>query len=201
MGWFGMTETVSHPIHGSPAFTDRPGSMGRPAAEYGVRVAIPDADGVGELEVAGVPGLSLFGGYLGDAAATEAAYTPDGWFRTGDRVRRDPDGTLSFVERDKDVLKVAGENVGAPEIERVLLTVPGVREAAVVGRPDEMRGEVPVAFVVAVGGADIVAAAHAACAAMLPPYKRPAEIRVVDDLPRSTLEKVAKGELRRRIAP
>ena len=199
MGWFGMTETVSHPIHGSPDFTDRPGSMGRPAAEYGVRVAIPDVDGVGELEVSGVPGVSLFAGYLRDAAATAAAYTPDGWFRTGDRVRRDPDGTLSFVERDKDVLKVAGENVGAPEIERVLLTVPGVREAAVVGRADEMRGEVPVAFVVA--SADVTAAAHAACASMLPPYKRPVEIRVVDDLPRSTLDKVAKAELRRRVAP
>jgi crotonobetaine/carnitine-CoA ligase len=149
--------------------------------------------------VYGVPGQSLFAGYLGDAAATGAAYTPDGWFRTGDRVRRDPDGTLSFVERDKDVLKVAGENVGAPEIERVLLTVPGVREAAVVGRPDEMRGEVPVAFVVA--SADVTEAAHAACASMLPPYKRPVEIRVVDDLPRSTLDKVAKAELRRRVAP
>jgi carnitine-CoA ligase len=199
VGWFGMTETVSHPVHGAPDFTDRPGSMGRPAAEYGIRVAGPDGDGVGELQVYGVPGQSLFAGYLGDAAATDAAYTPDGWFRTGDRVRRDPDGTLSFVERDKDVLKVAGENVGAPEIERVLLTVPGIREAAVVGRPDEMRGEVPVAFVVAPPG--VVAAAHAACAELLPPFKRPVEIRVVDDLPRSTLEKVAKAELRRLVAP
>jgi crotonobetaine/carnitine-CoA ligase len=196
MGWFGMTETVSHPICGSPSFTDRPGSMGRPAPEYGVRVFAPDDDGVGELQVHGVPGESLFAGYLGDAAATAAAYTPDGWFRTGDRVRRDRDGTLTFVERDKDVLKVAGENVGAPEIERVLLTVAGVREAAVVGRPDPMRGEVPVAFVVASSPA-VAAAASAACAAMLPPYKRPVEVRVVDDLPRATLEKVAKAELRR----
>lgn len=194
MGWFGMTETVSHPVHGSAAFTDRPGSMGRPAAEYGVRVA--DS---GELEVYGVPGVSLFGGYLGDAAATAAAYTPDGWFRTGDRVRRDPDGTLTFVERDKDVLKVAGENVGAPEIERVLLTVDGVREAAVVGRPDEMRGEVPVAFVVS-DDPSVLGRATAACVELLPPYKRPVEIRVVADLPRSTLEKVAKAELRRLVA-
>jgi crotonobetaine/carnitine-CoA ligase len=196
MGWYGMTETVSQPICGSPACMDRPGSMGRPAPEYGVRVVAEDSDGVGELQVRGVPGRSLFAGYLGDPAATAVAYTPDGWFRTGDRVRRDGDGTLWFVERDKDVLKVAGENVGAPEIERVLLTVAGVREAAVVGRPDPMRGEVPVAFVVASSPA-VAAAASEACAQMLPPYKRPVEVRVVDDLPRSTLEKVAKAELRR----
>jgi carnitine-CoA ligase len=196
MGWYGMTETVSQPICGSPTFTDRPGSMGRPAPEYGVRIVAEDPDGVGELQVRGVPGRSLFAGYLGDAAATAVAYTPDGWFRTGDRVRRDPDGTLTFVERDKDVLKVAGENVGAREIERVLLAVAGVREAAVVGRPDPMRGEVPVAFVVASSPA-VGEAASAACAEMLPPYKRPVEVRVVDDLPRSTLDKVAKAELRR----
>jgi carnitine-CoA ligase len=199
MGWFGMTETVSHPVHGSPDFTDRPGSMGRPAAEYGVRVAEADGSGVGELQVHGAPGRSLFAGYLGDAAATAAAYTPDGWLRTGDRVRAAEDGTLTFVERDKDVLKVAGENVGAPEIERVLLTVPGVREAAVVGRPDEMRGEVPVAFVVG-AHPGLAEAAAAACDELLPPYKRPVEIRVVDDLPRSTLDKVAKAELRRIVA-
>jgi crotonobetaine/carnitine-CoA ligase len=90
--------------------------------------------------------VSIFDGYLGDDEATRNAFTEDGWFRTGDRVRSDDDGTYTLLERDKDVLKVAGGNVGAPGIERVLLTVNGVREAAVVGRPDELRGELPVAF-------------------------------------------------------
>jgi crotonobetaine/carnitine-CoA ligase len=206
MGWFGMTETVSHPICSDPLLRERPGTMGRAAPEYRVRVVDSVAEpvgpgGTGMLEVLGVRGESLFAEYLDDAAATAAAFTEDGWFRTGDRVRADEDGTFTFVERDKDVLKVAGENVGAPEIERVLAGVPGVREAAVVGRPDEMRGEVPVAFVVSADDpAKVSAAARAACESMLPPYKRPVEIRVVADLPRSTLEKVAKAELRRLVA-
>jgi carnitine-CoA ligase len=207
IGWFGMTETVSHPVCGDPRWPDPAGSMGRPAPEYGVAV-VDDAGAdvgpgeVGTLLVRGLPGVSLFAEYLGDPAATRAAYTGDGWFRTGDRVRRDPDGTLTFVERDKDVLKVGGENVGAPEIERVLLGVPAVREAAVVGRPHDMLGEVPVAFVLADGDpAAVRASVEAACAASLAPFKRPVEVRVVRELPRSTLEKVAKAELRRLLTP
>jgi crotonobetaine/carnitine-CoA ligase len=206
VGWYGMTETVSHPIVGGPA--DRARSMGRPAAEYDVAVLSDDDLPVGpgesgSLLVRGVPGVSMFAGYLGDDAATAAAYTDDGWFRTGDRVRLDEEGTISFVERDKDVLKVGGENVGAPEIERVLLSVPGVVEAAVVGRPDAMLGDVPVAFVVTDGSVDL-ASIEAACATSLPAFKRPREIRVIAELPRATLGKVAKAQLRdwaRRPAP
>lgn len=202
VGWFGMTETVTHPVvsdlhHPGPA-----GAMGRAASEYDVAVVDDDLrpvapGGDGELLVRGVRGVSLFSEYLGDAAATAAAFTDDGWFRTGDRVRLDEQGDLWFVERDKDVLKVGGENIGAPEIERVLRGVPGVGEAVVVGRPDRMLGEVPVAFVTARAGESVsVAAATAACADLLTDFKRPREIRVVDDLPRSTLDKVAKAVLR-----
>ena len=204
MGWYGMTETVSHPVVGDPRFRDLPGSMGRPAREYGVAVLTDDGSPVavgesGALLVRGIPGVSMFAGYLGDAAATAAAYTKDGWFRTGDRVRLDAGGTLTFVERDKDVLKVGGENVGVPEIERVLLQVPGVREAAVIGRPHPLLGEEPVAFVVS-SEADqraLIAAVESACAALLPAFKRPREVRVVAELPRATLGKVAKAQLRR----
>ncbi len=125
------------------------------------------------------------------------AFTDDGWFRTGDRVRWEESGALTFVERDKDVLKVGGENVGAPEIERVLRGVVGVREVAVVGRPDPMLGEVPVAFVtVAEQSSWTGAALTEHCATLLTGPRRPREVRVVDDLPRSTLDKVAKARLR-----
>jgi carnitine-CoA ligase len=205
IGWFGMTETVSHPVCGDLDHPDLPGSMGRPAPEY--QVAVVDASGHtvepgenGALLVRGIPGVSLFAGYLGDASATERAFTPGGWFRTGDQVRRDPGGTLTFAGRHSDLLKVGGENVGAVEIESVLLQVPGVREAAVVGRPDRMLGEVPVAFVLAHGhSAAVVRAAEARCAQALPAYKRPREIRVVAQLPRSTLNKIAKAELAREL--
>jgi crotonobetaine/carnitine-CoA ligase len=205
IGWFGMTETVSHPVVSDLHHPGVPGSMGRAAAEYAV--VVTDEDGrpaaygePGELRVRGVRGVSLFSEYLDAADATAAAFDEGGWFRTGDRVRLDADGSLWFVERDKDVLKVGGENIGAPEIERVLLGVPGVREAVVVGRPDAMLGEVPVAFVVARAGETVsVGDAAARCLELLTRNKQPREIRVVEKLPRSTLDKVAKKVLRDRL--
>ena len=202
VGWFGMTETVSHPVVGGLLHPDTAGSMGRPAPEY--EVAVLEDDGrpvepgaVGTLHVRGRRGVSLFQEYLHDPEATARSFTPDGWFVTGDRVRLDAEGTLTFVERDKDVLKVGGENIGAPEIERVLLGAAGVREAAVVGRPDRMLGEVPVAFVTAAPGAVLSPERlNEHCATMLAGFKRPREVRIVDELPRSTLDKVAKGRLR-----
>ena len=202
IGWFGMTETVSHPIVGSLVHPDAEGTMGRPAPEYAVAVVDADDRPVapgesGELLVRGERGVSLFAEYLGDAEATARAFTDDGWFRTGDRVRWEESGALTFVERDKDVLKVGGENVGAPEIERVLRGVVGVREAAVVGRPDPMLGEVPIAFVtVAEQSAWTGTTLAEHCATLLSGPRRPREVRVVDDLPRSTLDKVAKARLR-----
>ena len=202
VGWFGMTETVSHPIVGSLVHPDAEGTMGRPAPEYAV--AVVDGDdrpvapgGSGELLVRGERGVSMFTGYLDDADATAAAFTEDGWFRTGDRVRWEESGALTFVERDKDVLKVGGENVGAPEIERVLRGVVGVREVAVVGRPDPMLGEVPVAFVTVTDHSAWTGPTLAEhCTTLLSGPRRPREVRVVDDLPRSTLDKVAKARLR-----
>lgn len=202
VGWFGMTETVSHPIVGGLVHRDPPGTMGRPAPEYAVAVLDDAGHPVspgdsGNLLVRGVRGVSLFAEYLHDEGATADAFTEDGWFRTGDRVRLDPHGSLTFVERDKDVLKVGGENIGAAEVERVLLGVDGVREAAVVGRPDPMLGEVPVAFVTTHPGAPVTASVLLdRCVALLPEWKRPRDVRIVDELPRSTLEKVAKARLR-----
>jgi len=176
--------------------------MGRPAREYAVAVLHPDgspvgAGEVGDLRVRGIPGVSLFAEYLRDPEATAAAVDADGWLRTGDRVRLNEGGTLSFVEREGDLLKVGGENVGAAEIERVLLQVPGVAEVAVVGAPHEMLGEVPVAFVLPRAGASVtVAEVEARCVAGLSPMRRPREIRIVSELPRVTLDKVAKAVLR-----
>jgi crotonobetaine/carnitine-CoA ligase len=206
VGWFGMTETVSHPIVGGLTHPDTAGTMGRPATEYGVRVVDDDGEDVapgeaGQLWIRGVRGVSLFSEYLHDPEATQSSFTDDDWFVTGDRVRLDPSGTLSFQERDKDVLKVGGENIGAPEIERVLLSADGVREAVVVGRPDRMLGEVPVAFVIGAPGAALDAdrlTSH--CRGLLAAFKLPREIRIVDSLPRSTLDKVAKSRLRNLLA-
>lgn len=206
IGWFGMTETVSHPIIGNPFGPDRPGAMGRPAAEYGV--AVVDDDGAvvapedtGELRVLGVRGLSLFAGYLNDAGATADAFDDLGWFRTGDLVRPHADGYVSYSSRSKDMLRVGSENVAAAEIERVIIGTGLVSEAAVVGRHDDKLDQVPVAFVIARGSVDGLAGhVLAECTEKLAAFKVPRAVYVVRQLPRSTLFKVNKGELQRVVA-
>ena len=93
---------------------------------------------------------------------------------------------------------MGGENVSAQEIERVILAVSGVREVAVVGRPDPFLDEVPVAFLLATDPADptLVERVTAACGQTLATFKRPRAVRVLEEFPRVTLEKVAKAELR-----
>jgi acyl-CoA synthetase (AMP-forming)/AMP-acid ligase II len=99
-------------------------------------------------------------------------------------------GFLYFADRDKDMLKVGGENVAASEIERVIREVAGVSEVAVVGRRHPMLDEVPVAFVIAARQADPKLAMRitAACVSELASFKQPHEVRVVESLPRATLE-------------
>jgi crotonobetaine/carnitine-CoA ligase len=201
IGWWGMTETLTTPIVGDPVLPNRPMSIGRPAPEYQVRVVGADletpvdAEETGNLQIRGIRGLSMFAGYLNQPSATEASFDRDGWFHTGDLVTRHADGHLSFANRAKDMLKVGAENVSASEVERVILAVPGVVEAAVVGRADEKLDEVPVAFVRAEDPA-LAARIITECAGMLADFKVPREVYVVAELPRSTLAKVDKNALR-----
>jgi crotonobetaine/carnitine-CoA ligase len=204
LGWWGMTETVTHGIVGAAGQANAPMSMGRPSPAYEI-LALDDDDRpvrpgeTGHLYVRGRRGLSLFQEYAGDPDATAAAFRPDGLFVTGDRVRLGEDGFLYFADRAKDMLKVGGENVAASEIERVIGAVTGVREVAVVGKRHPMLDEAPVAFVIPVdpGDTNLPDRIAAACADALAEFKRPHEVRLVEDLPRSTLEKVAKAELRK----
>jgi len=204
IGWWGMTETISHGIVGDVHLPNTPMSCGRAAPEYGIHIeddeGRPVAAGeTGHLKVRGVRGLSLFAEYINNPLATADSFDARGLFLTGDRVKLLADGSIQFSDRDKDMLKVGGENVAASEIERVILSTPGVREAAVVARPHPMLDEAPVAFVIAEEGRGDALPAEiiAACKATLADFKVPHEIRIVEDLPRSTLEKVAKAELRK----
>ncbi len=198
-----MTETITQGTVGSPHHADAPLSMGRPSPAYDIHIVGDDGAPVkpgetGDLLVGGRPGLSLFLEYAGDPAATAAAFTPEGLFITGDRVRLGGDGYLYFADRAKDMLKVGGENVAASEIERVIAAVPGVQEVAVVAKRHPMLDEAPVAFVIPrlAGDSGLVEAILAACRQTLASFKQPHEIRLMESLPRSTLEKVAKAELR-----
>ncbi len=208
MGWWGMTETVTQGIVGDVHIAERSMSTGRPAPGYGLRVLGDDgvpvrAGETGHLQVHGERGVQLFLEYLGNPEATAKSFTDDGWFITGDRVRVDADGLITFADRDKDMLKVGAENVAASEIERVIAGVAGVAEVAVVAQRHAMLDEVPVAFVIAAGD---VADAHkaalaerilAACRAGLADFKVPRAVHFVTEFPRVTLEKVNKVELRR----
>ncbi len=213
MGWWGMTETITHGIVSDPALPGVPMSIGRPAPEYGIAIVDNDAVPVrdarpvesgesGCLMIRGIRGLSLFREYLDDPVATEQSFDPQGWFRTGDRVELLESGAIRFGDRSKDMLKVGGENVAASEIERVVATVPGVRECAVVAGRDPMLDEVPVLFIRVDdrAPADLEQRIMRACEQELARFKWPREIRRVNDFPRSTLEKIAKAQLRRQLA-
>jgi carnitine-CoA ligase len=205
IGWWGMTETVSHGIVSDPWVPTRAMAVGRPAPEYGIRVV--DADGItpvaaeqtGALLVRGIPGLSMFGEYLNQPAATAENYDEQGWFRTGDLVTVHEGGDISFAGRAKDMLKVGGENVAASEIERVISEVAGVREAAVVAAPDAKLDEVPVAFVIGSGG-DLAERVATTCREKLADFKVPRRVEIVAALPRSTISKVDKAALKTVVA-
>jgi carnitine-CoA ligase len=207
IGWYGMTETISHPVIGDPYLPNEPGSMGRPAPEYSVKVVQEDGTTpaepgeTGELLVKGVPGLSLFTTYLHQPDAFASSFDTGGWFRTGDRVMVHGNGHLSFSDRAKDMLRVGSENVAASEIERVVKTIPGVAEVAVVSRAHATLQQVPVAFVVASGAAVSAAGVTRRCREMLADFKVPREVYVVPALPRSTLNKINKKRLREAVQP
>lgn len=200
---WGMTELVAQVILGDPWSEQRPGSLGRPSTGY--RVTIEDDDGrpvalgqSGHLLVAGSRGVSIFQEYDGDPTATADAFDERGFFRTGDRVILHEDGWIEFADRSKDVIKVGGEGVSAAEIEAVVVAVKGVREAAVVAKPDKVYGEVAVAFVVIDAEAphDISAHILERCEASLAKFKVPREIMIVPELPRVGIGKIAKAKLR-----
>ncbi|CAN0426253.1 unnamed protein product, partial [Phaeothamnion confervicola] len=197
---YGMTETVPA-VLSEPAGDTVPGTMG--FATGGCLVEVDAATGnVGEILVGGVRGETLFAGYLDDPDTTAASFrsSADGseWFLTGDRAIRDAAGRFSFDGRRSDVLKVAGENVSTVEVEQVLSSHPGVLEAAVVGQPDDIRDEVPVAFVVAndPDAAPSLEELHEWCALHLTKSKRPRDIALVDQLPRTSVGKIRKFLLR-----
>jgi crotonobetaine/carnitine-CoA ligase len=188
---YGMTETVPAVLT-EPAVDPEPSSMGCPTPG-----CLVDLDG-DELLVGGEPGITIFAGYLDDPATTEASFRtrPDGtrWFVTGDKATRRPDGRFEFAGRRSDVLKVAGENVSTVEVEQVLSAHPGVLEAAVVGMSDDVRDEVPVAFVVAADASapPAIDDLHEWCAQRLTKSKRPRDITLVDELPRTSVGKIRK---------
>ena len=165
------------------------------------------AEEKGLLFIRGVPGVSLFKEYYRNDQATKAAFDADGWFNTGDMVRSDADGWLFFSDREKDMLKVGAENVAASEIESVIMQTGLVEECAVVAQKHDMLDEVPVVFVIpsakglGLSAEDLTQDIIGHCMVNLADFKVVRDVHIVSSLPRSTLEKVAKNELRARLQP
>ncbi|GAA3649199.1 fatty-acid--CoA ligase FadD5 [Nocardioides ginsengisoli] len=194
---YGMTE--AGPLtYGTIAPGTWPEHLGkRMTALANHRLAGPDGAeaAVGEPGEMHVCGPTLFTCYLHDEAATAEALV-DGWYRSGDLLRRDEEGFVHFVGRSKYLIKTGGENVYPAEIERVLMTVPGVQEVVVVRKLDEKWGETPVAFLAAEVELD-VAELEAACRRDLAGYKVPRAFRQIDidDFPRNVTGKVIRERL------
>ena len=139
-------------------------------------------------------------GYLNRAEET-AKTLVDGWLHTGDVGRLDEDGYLVLVDRAKDMIIRGGENIYPKEIETVVYQLPEIAEAAVVGRAHPVYGEEPVLFVSLNSGADIsTERIHEHVSRSLSKYKRPAEITILDDLPKNPVGKIDKPTLRTSIA-
>ncbi|HEX5947397.1 MAG TPA: long-chain fatty acid--CoA ligase, partial [Acidimicrobiales bacterium] len=199
---YGLTETVS-----GDTFLDRDsiitklGSVGRTCLH--LELDIWDEQGhsvaAGERGEIVLRGPKVFTGYWRDEAATAKAFV-GGWFHTGDIGVRDEDGYLFIVDRLKDMIVSGGENIAGSEVERVLYEHDAVSEVAVVARPDERWGEVPVAFVALREDATVTAdelVEH--CRERLAKYKVPKAVTFIDALPRNPSGKVLKRELRTQV--
>jgi crotonobetaine/carnitine-CoA ligase len=198
---WGMTETMGPPLMNPVHFRRDNMSMGLPVMGY--RVRLVDEEGrqvargeTGQIVVAGEPGRTLMKGYFKNREATEETIR-DGWLWSGDNARQDDDGYFHFVDRAKDMIKRAGENVAASEVEAVILTHPQVFDCAVIGVPDPIRDEAIVAVVVMVEGASLDSDGVIAwCRDRLAGFRVPERVEFRRLLPRTSVGKIQKHVLR-----
>lgn len=194
---WGSTETAGVALANSVDGTYRPGSMGRPAPHYEVRVVADhggeaEADEVGEMAIRG-PGVCP--GYFRNSSET-AVFMREGWFYTGDLVRRDADGYFFFAGRRNGMMKVAGLKVFPTEIEEILSRHPGIAEVAVVKAADPSHGEAPKAFVVPKDGSPLTLAdIREYCRERMAAYKIPRHVELVKELPKSPGGKILYRKL------
>jgi malonyl-CoA/methylmalonyl-CoA synthetase len=189
---YGMSETlmnISNPYAGER----RPGSVGFPLPGISVRLLDPEGDEVADGEIGQVhlKGPNIFAGYWRREEATRDAFV-DGWFKTGDLAVRSSDGYYTLCGRLSDLIISGGFNIYPREIEEFLMEQPEIAEAAVVGEPDRVRGELPVAYLVPSGGACEASLIEARCREKLASFKIPRRFEWVERLPRNALGKVQK---------
>ena len=192
---YGLTETSPSATFNAPGCN---GTIGVPVPSTDVLIV----DDAGDPVVQGTPGELLikgpqvFAGYWKREEETRKAITSDGWFRTGDVVTMDAQGLMTIVDRKKDMILVSGFNVYPNEIEGVVALHPDVLECACVGVPDERSGEVPHLFAVRRSPELQAEELLAHCRRLLTAYKVPRHITFLEALPKSTVGKILRKELR-----
>ncbi|MFF5759278.1 4-coumarate--CoA ligase family protein [Streptomyces longwoodensis] len=203
---YGMTE-LSPGTHVVPlAAMDEapPGTVGKLIAGTEMRVVSLDDPGedlgVGEAGEILIRGPQVMKGYLGRPDATAAMIDPDGWLHTGDVGRVDRDGWLFVVDRVKELIKYKGFQVAPAELEALLLTHPGIADAAVIGAHDDDRNEVPHAFVVRRSTTADLSEGEVMMyvAERVAPYKRVRRVTFIDAVPRAVSGKILRRQLRER---
>ncbi|MYW62939.1 long-chain-fatty-acid--CoA ligase [Streptomyces sp. SID8379] len=200
---FGQTETspITCVLRGEDALR-KLGSVGRPIPSIQHRIVDADMNDVAVGEVGEIVyrGPTLTQGYWRKPRETAEAFA-GGWFHSGDLVRRDDEGFVWVVDRAKDMIISGGENIYCAELENAVAAHPRVREVAVIGRPDERWGQVPVAYVTVAPGADLsLGELTDFLDGRLASFKRPKDLVLVDELPRNAGGKVVKPVLRTRDA-
>lgn len=195
---YGLTETS--PVLTACSIDDnRPGTVGKPIRNVEIRIVGAEGETlpVGQDGEVLVRGPSVMKGYYKRPEETRRVIDAEGWFRTGDVGRLDADGFLTLTGRIKELLIIGGENVSPREIEAALESHDGVLQAAVIGVPDESRGEAPVAFVIPSSNANVSEQelrSHAK--RLLAGYKIPKQVHIREDLPTGTTGKIVKRRLR-----
>lgn len=195
---YGMTETnmnTSNPYEGER----RAGTVGHPLPGVELRIMSDGREvGSGDVGVIEVRGPNVFQGYWQMPEKTREELRDDGWFITGDLATRDADGYVTIVGRAKDLIITGGFNVYPKEVEEVLDTLPGILESAVIGLPHPDFGEAVFAVLARQKGAQIdLPSVKSAVAEQLAKFKHPKGFAIVDALPRNTMGKVQKAELRK----
>jgi long-chain acyl-CoA synthetase len=199
---YGLTETSPLVCGNRVDVQEYTGKLGLPVPS--TEVAILDEAGrevpLGEIGEIGVRGPQVMRGYWNAPQETAKAFTPDGWFRTGDMGRMDARGYVEFTDRSKDMIVVSGMKAWPTEIEDVVLRHPGVKDAGAVGMPDARTGEAIALFVVRQDPSLTADALREHCAQYLTGYKRPKRIEFRDELPKTPIGKVLRRQLKEEAA-
>jgi long-chain acyl-CoA synthetase len=146
-----------------------------------------------------VRGTCVTQGYLNKPEATGQVFDPEGWFRSGDVAYMDDDGYAYIVDRKKDMINVGGEKVFPSEVEDMMLVHPQIKDVVIIGIADELKGEVPKAFIQLKEGETTTAEeVRAFCKSRMAPYKVPVAVEFIDEIPRSAAGKALRRLLRER---